>query len=147
MMELVRLLPDQIMRYWDQISECISDAMPSFAHKDKAAMLQVQQRLLLQTLDCWIAMRDTESDIIYGVMTTQLVFDGPTRTRNLLIYSVSTISDHPSDMWQLAAEKLSKYATTKNCKHIIAYSNDPRMLHIAEKLGADTSFRLIRFNL
>jgi len=142
-MKLIKLLPEQVMQYWDDIRACIEAAMPPYVARNVDAIMYIQEQLLLGIVECWVAMDPG----VCGVMTTQIINDPVSRCRNLLIYSVAVIGDHTEELWQLAAQQMRRYATAKGCTHIIAYSNSAHMLHIAEKLGADTSYRLITFNL
>lgn len=147
MMELVKLLPAQIMSYWPSIRECIEAALPPFVASNEHSMLYIQEQLLLGTLECWVAHYRGVPDNVCGIMTTNIVADPVSGCRNLLVYTVTIIAGHPDELWELAAEKLRRYAMACDCAHIIAYSNSPHMIHIAEKIGADTSYRLITINL
>ena len=142
-MRLLKLLPEQVMHYWPDIRACIEVAMPPYVVNNSDSMLYIQEQLLVGSIECWVAFDPG----VCGVMTTQVVSDPVSACRNLLIYSLAIIGEHSEDLWQLAAEQMRRYASAKQCANIIAYSNNEHMLHIAEKLGADTSYRLITFSL
>jgi len=108
------------------------------------ALLEIQSQLLVEKLQCWFALADQGSDMVYGVMTTGIVRDEFSGTNNLLIYTVTVTDAHPSSLWEEAYIPLRIYAKSLLCTEIVAYSNQPRMLEIAERLGADTSWRLIQ---
>lgn len=145
-MQLIKLLPEQVMNHWDQIRASMELALPPHVVQDSDSMLQVQQQLLVGELECWLAIEDLKSNVIYGIMTTQFVFDQISNCKNLLVYSITTIAEHPQEMWEFATEKMLNYARAKECHNIIAYSNNAHMISIAERLGADSSYRLLIFN-
>lgn len=144
MMKLVQLLPKQIMDYWDDIRECVMVAVPPHVAQNDTSMLFIQEQLLIGTLACWLGVEDSK---VVGVMTTQVVSDPVSHCRNLLIYSVTVVESHSDRMWQIAADSVRRYAREKQCANIIAYSANPHMIHIAETLGADASYRLLVFKL
>ena len=142
-MNLYKLLPEQVMQYWEDIRQCIKVALPPMVADNDAAILHIQEQLLLGSLECWMA----EDNGICGVMTTQLVIDSVSRCLNMLIYTVAITSEHSEELWEMGAVHLRKYAIARQCTNIIAYSNNPQMIHIAERLGADSSYRLLTFKL
>lgn len=146
-MILLRLLPDQVMTYWDEIKQHISLALPPYVANDTQSMLHIQEELLNGLLDCWICAEDVKMVNVYGIATTKFIADPVSRTKNMLVYTVNTVSVHPRDLWQLCRDKFSAYAKSYGCSNILAYSNNPTMLDIAERLGADTSYRLVMFTL
>lgn len=142
---LIRLPPEQIMKYWDGICECIASALPPHEIADVDMLLRIQSQLLTGVLECWIAASDNRGREIYGVMTTKIMIDGITGTRNLLIFSVTTVDKHPAGMWKEALDVINRYACTHKCSNILAYSVNERMVEIAEAIGANTQTRLIYF--
>lgn len=146
-MILTRLLPDQIMRFWDGIKECIACALPPLVDESIDIMLQIQAELLLGNLECWIVTERAQSGIIYGVVTTRIVYDEISKQKNLLIYTAATVDDHPQEVWQESLDIMRRYAKSKQCFRIIAYSNNFKMLSIAQHIGADVSWRVIYFDI
>ena len=144
MILMYKLLPEQVMSYWDDIKACIEAALPPYVGSNPDAMVYIQEQLLVGNIECWAAFEEKK---LCGVMTTQITYDSVSKTKNLLIYSITIVSGHTDELWQLAAEKMRAYATAKQCSNIIAYSNNDQMIHIAEKLGADSSYRLLTFSL
>ena len=146
-MRLTKLTTEQIARYWEYIRECLDAALPPYVRSSTESMTRIRQQLLLGSLECWIGSDDVDSLKLYGMMTTQIISDPISGTENLLIYSVTITNEHPHNMWEEAAIKLSQYAAAKNCYSIIAYSSNEHMIRIAERLGADSSYKLLTFKL
>lgn len=141
---LIRLMPDQIMKYWPQIRDCILAAIPPVSDLTEDALLVLQSEFLSGEMDAWIGATD---DGVYGVATTKIVVDDPSLTRNLLIYSVTMIDDAPASAISEGLQKLKQYAIGKRCRRVIAYSNNEKLLSIARRLKGDDSYRIIYFDI
>lgn len=144
-LKMFKLLPEQIMDYWSQIGECIAAALPVHIVENDVVMIHIQEKLLLGMLECWLVLDGVNLPI--AVLTTQFVIDDTSKCKNLLVYTLAILADHDGDVWQLALGKLMRYAHANACSNIVAYSFNPAIIHIAEKLGADTSSRLIVFKV
>lgn len=146
-MPLIRLSPDQIMRFWPDIAQCIDSALPVHLQGDSAAMLEIQSHLLTEVLQCWVAAGDHHGSRIYGIMTTRIAVDEVAGTKNLLIYSVAVIDEHPPSMWNEAKRIISIFAKARGCQGILAYSDNPQMIAVAEKIGFNSATRLLYLEL
>src|SRR5882672_924081 len=146
-MSLIKLLPEQVMKYWDEMKECIAAALPPYIQESPSAMLNIQSQILIGTLECWIGHTENEEGRIYGVVTTRFIYDDSTSEKNLLIYTAATVEQISRKQWEKDLNAMQKYAASKDCASIIAYSNNPIMIHIAEQLGADISHRILMFPL
>ena len=145
--EILRLLPDQIMDHWHFIKDSIVRAFPPVAEATPETLLEMQQQFLLGEADCWFGVASLDATDIIAVMTTKVVTDDVSRTQNMLIFSVTSYALHSEDLWNDGYFALAKYARSKGCRKILSYSNNPQVLHIAEKLGADISWRLIQLDI
>ena len=132
------------MQYWPYVKECILLALPPFVNNSADIILRIQEMLLIETLECWACI-DERSGQFYGIVTTQLIADEITQTRNLLIFSITLTEEHEDIIWDEGYSEIMKYAASKNCTNIIAYSNQPLVVAKAQSLGADVSWRLLTF--
>ena len=146
-MKLLQLLPDQVMKYWNTIKPCILQALPPYIFITDEVILHLQEKLLLGTLTCWVAIDALNASTIYGFCTTEFILDPVVESKNLLVYTVSVVNDHPESMWEYCAKILLKYAKANGCEKIIAYSNNEHMLKISERLGGNTYWHLIYFDV
>ncbi len=144
-MKLIKLLPAQIMEYWEYIRECIAEALPPFVEDNSSSFLVIQEQLLIGSMQCWFITHDTVPSIIYAVVTTRTVIDDSTFTKNLLLFSVTSTEDHPVGMWEEAYSKFKLYAKSQYCNKIIAFSDNELVIRLAKSLGADINWRLIQF--
>ena len=147
-MELIQLLPEQSMEYWEYIKDCIGQSLPPHIELTDDVLISIQENILTGALQCWLAAEDILHPLLsYGLMTTEVVTERVTGTRNLLIFTVTVTDSHPKDMWAYCLEKMRIYARNRNCDSIIAYSDNDRMIEIAKHIGADCSWTLIQFFL
>lgn len=151
-MPLLKLNPEQIMSYWDEIKISIAAALPPYVYYSDDSMLGVQEQLLLGSLECWVSVEHARAysnppPRVYGTATTRVVVDETTGTKNLLVFSVCIAEEHPQSIWRESIDQLRIYARSKNCSKIIAYSDNPHMIYLCEKLGANTAMRFISFEI
>ena len=145
-MKLLKFSPIQIMENWPYIKECISLSLPPYVLGSQDAMLRIQEQLLVEYLDCWACVND-ELGTLFGIMTTRVAVDDITLTKNLLIFTITLTEEHENDVWLEGYEYLSKYAESRNCTSIIAYTNQEHVIALADNLRGDTSWRMLQFSL
>jgi hypothetical protein len=143
-MKLLKLSPEQLMQHWPYVKECILLSLPPFVTDNPENIISIQEKLLVGNLECWACINETSGQF-YGIVTTQLVADEVTRTRNLLIFSITLTEEHEDIIWNEGYAEMMKHAKSRNCANIIAYSNQQLVIDKAEKLGADVSWRLLNF--
>ena len=139
----IQLLPDQIMNNWDDVRPFIEYALPPLAKSDDT-MVRIQENLLIGQMQCWVSMKDNKA---IALVTTKVVVDECSITNNLLIYTIYVSSGTAESLYLEALEVLRKYAESRNCSQLIAYSNLDAVIEIAENLGADVSCRFITFGV
>lgn len=145
---LTKLLPDQISQFWDIIKYAIEQSLPPIVgdHPDK--MNRILTAAISGRIDCWASyVRSEEINKFEGIVLTKVIYDDASDTRNLLIYCVYGYESVQNDSWLSGIKSLVKYAKGKGCNQIIAYSELPHIVDILSKLGADTKFTFISFNV
>ncbi len=143
-MKLLRLTPEQVMNHWSFIKDCIDASAPPLLKGNEVAMITIQEGLLLDQMQCWVAIESLIENGIYGTMITKAVYDECSGVKNLLIFSVCITAEHPPTLWMESYEQLKKFALSQNCHSIICFSDQQRILEISQSLGADTSWHLIQ---
>jgi hypothetical protein len=146
---LTQLLPDQISKFWPVIKYAIEEALPPTIkgeHPDK--MNRILSAALSGKLDVWASYdRINEVTKFNGIVVTQILYDDASNVYNLLIYVVFAYENTTTKTWEEGYEALAKYAKSKKCTNMIAYSSVPKIVSIAKAFGADTSFTLISIPL
>ena len=135
------------MDNWHFIKDSMVRSFPPIARESDEAFLHLQEQFLLGQMDCWFAVISLGSSDIVAVMTTKIVIEDVTLTKNMLIFSVTTYQPHSQDLWVKGYSNLSRYAKTKGCDKIISFSNNPLVFRVAESLGADIEWRLIQLTV
>ena len=145
-MRLLRLSPEQVMQHWEYVKECLILALPPYVALDTSSVLRIQEQLLIGSLECWACVSD-KNDEFYGILTTQITADEVTLTKNLLIFTVTLTEEHENDIWKDGYEYLKKYAISKECREIIAYTNQHSVVLLAKQLGGNTEWHLLKFSV
>lgn len=141
---IVRLSPEQITSIWEVIRPEIYKALVPTAEATAETLQYILQGLLMDNMQCWLGLEDSTppfNDKIYAVMITTIYTDLISRTKSLLIYTLTTVKEVPPAMWSVGMKGLEKFASAQDCKFIISYSDNPEMVAIANAL----KFRKMNF--
>lgn len=142
---LLRLLPDQIAGWWDELKPAIEVSLPPIVGDSEGRMNNILSAMLVGGIDCWISYRKNEEGVeVTGIVTTTIVVDNISGTRSLLIYSIySPQGDLGQDGWAEGYDALSKYAKVVNCENLSAYTALDYICKVVETLGGNTDFRYV----
>jgi len=146
---LLRLLPEQIPQYWDEIKEGILRTIP-VGIPDRAA--KILNKLLLGTAQCWLSYHrggnETRDGVVMdAVIITVIVEDQVHDVLNLDIYALWSIDTTRRSSWIEGIEALKKYARKKGCSRIIGRSNVESILEFVRKAGGQAEYTLIAFDV
>jgi len=145
---LSKLTPDQISRFWDIIGYAIEQSVPPFSYEHPDRMNRLLVAALCGKIDVWAGYTREDDRVRFNcVCVTQFLYDEPTDTRSLLIYALYGYSVTYFPEWKQMMHTLTKYARAKGCKRIIAYSKVSSVIDLAKKLGADTDYTFISFDV
>lgn len=137
---LVRLETDQVLKYWEPLKGLIIAAQPVGAIWDRAAEVKLLEAAATGVLQVWTEVSPSGS--IDAVLSTMFTEDMASGTMGMLIYSLTVLSKVPGDRWVSGFDALCKYAKSRGCKRVTAFSNNPKIVGIVQKLGGDTSLTL-----
>jgi hypothetical protein len=138
-------MPDQIAKFWPQIKESIEESVPPLSWEKSDRTNNILQALLEERMQCWAAYRkygETDSEIV-GIVLTTTTGDGCSGTVNFLLYSVFGYNKTNADDWIEGFQTLGAFASALGCKQIVAYTRDAKLIELAKKFGADTSYTFI----
>lgn len=145
---LTRLLPDQISKLWDIIGYAVEQSLPPIAgdHPDK--MNRILASALSGKVDVWVSyVREEKVNKFEGIVLTKFIYDDASGTKNLLIYCLYGYNEISKESWVFGLKGLVKYAESKGCSQIIAYSEVPYIIDIVNRLGGDSRYRFISFDV
>ena len=145
---LTKLLPDQVSAHWDIIKYAIQESLPPIAGEGPDKMNNILTALLCSKAECWISsVVEEENRRLEGVIITKLQYDDISRTKNLLIYCLYGYEGVSTESWTSGLKSLVKYASSKNCSRILAYTDIPYMIETAKKIGGEAKYVLCSFPL
>jgi hypothetical protein len=146
-MPLLQMMPDQAMHYWDVLRDYIEQSLPPYAASEHS-LLRIQEDILVGNIQCWIFLCGTPDAInAKAFITTRIVTDESTLTRNLLIFTFTANEHLTDDEYRSGYESLIKFASSRKCSKMIAYSNVDKVVKLAAQLGADCSYRFMSFDV
>jgi len=76
-----------------------------------------------------------------------MLYDDASDTRNLLIYCLYGYEEVNKESWLDGIKALTKYAKSKKCNQIIAYTEYDYIINIVKSLGAETKFTFLSFDV
>ena len=146
---LVKLTPDQISQLWDMIKYALENSPPLTVDVNYDSWINgILTSAMDGSISVWASYnKKHEKAKFEGIALTSFELDRFIKKKSLLIYYVFTFVLAAEKSWTEAITTLAKYAKSRNCTRIVAYSNVPEMIGVAKKLGADTSITFISFNV
>lgn len=145
---LTLLLPDQVSKFWDVISYAIEQSLPPIADESPDKMNKILSSLLCGKAQCWASyVVEGETRRFEGIVVTRIVHDDVSGIKNLLIYCLYGYDIVNRSSWISGFKSLVKYATSKGCNRIIAYTDVQHIINIVEKLGGETKYRFVSLPL
>jgi len=145
---LTKLLPEQISKHWDIIRYAVEQSLPPIVGGSPDRMKKILTSLLCGKAHCW-ASYIVNGDVrrFEGIVITRIFYDDVSDTRNLLIYCLYGYEGVDQLSWTTGLKALVKFARSKNCKRIIAYTDVPYIIELVNKLGGDTSYTFVSLPL
>lgn len=141
---LVKTMPSVVSRSWTLLREVIRRNSMPLAKLDNEKLDEIFQKLLSDRLTCWYGC---DEDKIHTVILTELLEEPSTKTKNMLIFTISIIDKVQPDEYVSMLETLRRYAKANNCVNVFCYSANPKLTKMFETYGADTSYNLVKFEL
>ena len=144
---LTKLLPEQISKFWPIIKYAVEMSLPPIAGEHPDRMNRILASTLSGTTDVWASYTRGEENRFEGIVLTRLGYDETSNTKSLLIYCLYGYGEVNRNSWLQAIELLAKYAKSKGCSRVTAYTSEPYIVKLATDLGADVSYTFISFDL
>ena len=142
------MLPEQISAFWDVIKYGIERSLPPFVgdHPDK--MNRILSALLSGKLICWAAYQvDGDNRKFEGILITEILHDKASDTKNLLIYCAYGYEHGTPERWLYGLKVILKYAKSKGCTNVVAYTTIPYMVNLAKSMGGSAEWTYCMFNV
>jgi len=141
------MLPDQVSNFWDIIKYAIEQSVPPIEGDSPDKMNNVLAELLSFKKQCWASyIVEGDKRIFEGIVITQVIDDTTAGTRSLLIYCLYGYREVAKESWIKGAKALAKYAKSKGCNRMLAYTDVPSLIEIAVGLGGEARYTLVSLN-
>lgn len=137
---LIRLLPEQVNEAWDVIAPAVAETLPPTIAGSYTAIVNVLEAVLAERAVAWIYYKDGRPACFILTTTHR---DPIMHSVNLLIYSMFAFEDLSEDDWQHGLDRLKQYAKFIGAEKVIAFSDQPAVIRMLDRMGAETSFTLI----
>jgi hypothetical protein len=142
---LIRLLPEQASRNWNDIKFAIEESLPPVVGMQSDRMSNILKAVLTEELIVWVSAEKDKD--ISGILITAFTFDKPSGTKSLLLYCVYGYGDVNRNAWIEGAETIRKFAIGEKCNRIIGYSDTPSIIKFVESIGGETKYRFLSLPL
>lgn len=145
---LVQLLPDQISKFWDVIKFAVEQSLPPTVGERPGRMNRILSAALSGRIDVWASyVKEENSNRLEGIMLTKFLYDDASDTRNLLIYCIYGYDRVSSSTWTHGLKTLVKYAKSKGCAQIVAYTSLPYLVKLTKRLGGKADYTFLSFDV
>jgi len=147
---LTRLLPEQVSRLWPIIKYAIAQSVPPISGEHPDKLNRILSSALCGKIDVWASYIKGEVNKFEGIAVTEVVYDDVTGIKNLMIYSIYSYIDEEKvkgSSYVSGLVSFAKYAKSLKCSNVIAYTQKSGIVALAKRLGGDTSFTLISFDI
>ena len=130
---LVKMLPHQIADNWEILSYGIQQSLPPITYQSPKRMARILESLLGEKMNLWLGIQDEK---IHGIIVTSLVYESNSDVKDLLIYCIYGFKDLPTKLITEGMETLKKFASSKGCKRLTAYSNVESVINMMKRFGS-----------
>ena len=145
---LTKLLPDQVSQHWDVIKYAIEESLPPVVGDNPDKMNNILMSILTDKTQCWASyVRDESETRFEGIVLTRILYDDASDTKSLLIYCLYGYEKVDKESWLGGIKALSKFALSRGCVQVVAYTAHDYIVNISKSLGADSAYTFVTFDL
>lgn len=144
---LTKLLPEQIAKFWPIIKYAVEESLPPLAKDHPDKMSRILSSALSGSIDVWVAYTRGDKIKVEGIILTTFTHDEVSGTKSMLIYCLYGYEVISGSSWIEGIKSLKKYAKSKKCSRIIAYSSNSNVIEIARRLGANAEYTFLSFDI
>ena len=146
-MVLVRLIDQQIADHWDVIKFAMKESLPPTAEDTEEIYNNLLQALLLGKMQCWTPMEGAELKQFRTLITTHLVDDSLSQTKNLILYTAYAFVPISDEDGVAIYKGLAAFGKANKCNRVIGLTNNIRMAQWLTKHGMKEEWRYFTFDL
>jgi hypothetical protein len=142
---ITRLLPENVTENWEIVKFAIKGSLPPFAKDSPDKMNRILESIVLGHLEVWVFYVPTPPSIhIKSIVTTSIITDQESQTKNLLIYSIYNFDRGSIEEWEEGLSGLREYARANGCAGITGFTVDPHLIKFVEHAGGSSDVRFVK---
>lgn len=141
---LIKLLPEQIIKEWEVIKYAIQASVYEEIFDTSEAVRNHLREALLGVLQVWAVVQDEQ---FVGIGISRFSVDGTLGIKRLEIYCLYSYEAVSMQTWATCFVVLKRFAKANGCKHIIALTDQARILEMAAMVGGNASQRFLVFDV
>jgi hypothetical protein len=142
---LVNLTSKDITDNWATLEHALRTAVPAHIQtQEPDFVVNCLQALLEKDLMAYFGVQGTT---LRGLVILQLLEDKILKQKHMLVLVLYGIGFLDDEAWSGGIEGIQRIAREYNCKSIIAYSNNPRVIQMVRRMGGDASQTLINIGI
>lgn len=143
---LIRLKPEQIYMYWENLKEAMGNSVPNSNIISNEALNNILFSLTNGVWQAWVLFRKADEDRveILGFAITEFTYHTVLDVKNFHVYCIYILPDkHVSDSIFLNAFKvLNTFAVRNQCHRVIGETYSKRIMDLVKKAGGVTDYTL-----
>ncbi len=134
---LVKLLPNQIIKYWDLLKPGIGDALQQLDGNLPERLNEILGDLLIERMQCWVYVKD--ENIITALVTA--LMEGFAGDKNkLVVYAMYAFEEITDEDWIDGFATLSKFALSRDCEYVVGNTDRKGLAKTIERLGGEMGY-------
>jgi hypothetical protein len=135
-MVLLRLLPDQISRYWDVVRYALAVSHPPTIRITDRYFVKCLEMMLAGRMQCWVVLRNLQDKRIYAVLATEIVKHYISGEKTLLVFAGTTFEVEVNmKEWRGNLLKLMKFGKANGCSTLSSFVSNPRLMELYKQIG------------
>jgi hypothetical protein len=144
---IVRLIPDQIAKFWELIKGAIAASVSKEYEVSGNLLNNSLKNLLTGTSQAWLVMDEQNGKPIVGVVVTYITDDPMGEQRNLVIYALFGFQIVDDSIWLDGIDKLKEFARANGCKQLVGYTTSRILENRITKYGFVNDSSIVRLEV
>jgi hypothetical protein len=141
---LLKLLPEQVAKNWETFKDAIEASLPPVVGQASDRMNNILKSALIGKVECWVSFQNEDGlRKIDALILTTFTGDDISGTKNLLIYTFYGYGELSQKSWEEGCVAIFKYAKSRGCCRVIAYSDKDSIISGIKRMGGNTDYTFI----
>lgn len=136
---LIKLLPDQVEKHWDYIAYAVQKGLENVSSVE---LNHVLQTIYENKMQVWLSSNKSN---VQGIALTTLEADPALKRKSFVLYLFYRFSWMDKNDWFDGLDTLKAYAKSIGCDRVIAYTESPEVLKLAQAMGGALKRYTIEF--